>query len=401
MSLVSNSLIQKNTFYLILIFSNFIFFSLKAQVTIGSDEPPLNGALLDLKEIGTTKKGLNLPRVILTSLIIPSGETSLSTTISGATGAWEKDNHIGLLVYHVGKYDACDSQSFPQGLYVWDGNKWQYIGQKPPRATEVEEFTDSRDGQVYLYRNFGTAGDWMLENMRYIDASFTAGTGSDDLTGRHYAYPKVNTDPSTPGTIPSSWRLEQGLLYSYSAATLGEQAEETVDQGQGEADEGPSIPIQGICPQGWHIPSDREWNDLEREIYNNAETYSQYTSANGLPFNPTTWDNIWETTDNPRGSDSSEGHGKAMLSTCPPVNSPYGITEGKSLTIEQGGFNALLTGTITDELDFAYGQGAVFYTSSVQEERAWIRYLYRQGSAVVRGTYPRNALFSIRCKRNN
>ncbi len=38
---------------------------LNAQVTIGSLDKPIDGALLDLKESGTTTKGLSLPRVEL------------------------------------------------------------------------------------------------------------------------------------------------------------------------------------------------------------------------------------------------------------------------------------------------------------------------------------------------
>lgn len=87
---------------------------LKSQVTIGSTNIPLPGAILDLKSEadGTSKKGLLLPRVELihTKTLLPTADES----IAGNSGT-----HTGLVVYNVvNRNDVC------KGLYVWSGNEW-------------------------------------------------------------------------------------------------------------------------------------------------------------------------------------------------------------------------------------------------------------------------------------
>lgn len=395
-----------------------------AQVTIGSAIPPKQGAILDLKEDGITKKGLGLPRVNLKFLTIPDSETSLSTTIDGATGIWDKEEHIGLVVYHAGDYDACDSRSIGHGLYVWGGDKWQYLGKKDKLGAGVEILHDSRDNESYYFRSFGDAGYWMLENIRYIDPMMTLGIGGENINDKYYVYPNASfTDPTA---IPNTWRPEQGLLYSYSAATLGAQdhIEDSEAQGQDEEYEANSEGIQGICPEGWHIPTDREWNLLEKELYNNPEKYSTYNSS--TVFDPEEWQSTWETTESVRGANPvqvgenfvpADGHGKAMLSSCLPVKeagvTPTGIVGGKSLSAKDGGFDILFLGASNvEEGALGYGSIAGFWTSSLAESSysAWSRFFYGELGVPSTGLYQsqqvhrdmdyRQSLFSIRCKRN-
>lgn len=105
----------------------FCISNLNAQVTIGSANTPISGALLDLKEENsptggaTSNKGLGLPRVKLLSFTITNPATGVASTINDAptTELWDKDEHIGLVVYHS---DDCTLNG--QGLYVWTGDKW-------------------------------------------------------------------------------------------------------------------------------------------------------------------------------------------------------------------------------------------------------------------------------------
>lgn len=97
--------------------------TVKAQVTIGSDLTPEKAALLDIKTkvganggVTTTQGGLLLPRVILNAEDnLPFDGMSNSSS--------EKLNHRGLLVYNIGGSSALD-----EGIYVWDGKKWQTPG---------------------------------------------------------------------------------------------------------------------------------------------------------------------------------------------------------------------------------------------------------------------------------
>jgi hypothetical protein len=89
----------------------------RAQVTIGANEDPNKGALLDLKEntgsVSATK-GLLLPRVNLTDL------NELYPMFTGTYNAEEKNKHIGLTVYNV---EDGMGRWIPAGIYVWDGTK--------------------------------------------------------------------------------------------------------------------------------------------------------------------------------------------------------------------------------------------------------------------------------------
>ena len=91
------------------------------QVTIGSNLEPVKGALLDLKEKDdssggiTSEKGLNLPRVSLTSL------TDITNGDITGIDATNKNAHIGLTVYNV-REDT--PNGFFKCVYVWEGTKW-------------------------------------------------------------------------------------------------------------------------------------------------------------------------------------------------------------------------------------------------------------------------------------
>lgn len=91
----------------------------KAQVTIGSDSKPLDGALLQLKtNDGTADNangGLLLPRVALAS-------TTDISKISGMTAATQA-NYKGLVIYNV----TTTVPAVPSGTYVWTGTKWHLL----------------------------------------------------------------------------------------------------------------------------------------------------------------------------------------------------------------------------------------------------------------------------------
>lgn len=391
---------------------------LSAQVTIGAGIEPNKGALLDLKENNgnshniTTNKGVILPRVKLTDPynLYPMFSSDNMGGYKNSNKSVEDKQHIGLSVYHI---DECSLEG--AGLYLWSGKRWKKANEDLPN--HVYRITDSRDGEMYLARNFGTqAGDWMLENMRYKSADIILSRKEDanyaDVVQSRlmrYFYPNgINND------IPSTWSKKQGLLYSYAAATAGKQ--NNTDQNQGQvAGNTPGVNevesvigyIQGICPTGWHIPSDREWNALEKEIYNNPEKYSEYTGSNN--FNPANWIPAWESSSSAaiRGSSGTKGHAHAMLSACPAPGNVKSVN-GKSLPSTLGGFDALPIGYAYNGEVIDHGGGCYFWTASTTTRDtqnpnmlwAWDRIITTDQAGVLRYTYTRNALFSVRCKKN-
>ena len=105
------------------------------------------------------------------------------------------------------------------------------------------------DGNVYQTVQIGKQL-WMKENLkttRYADGTaLIDGAGAGDLsldyTTRYYfAY---NDNESYVATY--------GRLYTWAAAMNGATSSET----------NPSE-VQGVCPDGWHMPGDDEWKELE------------------------------------------------------------------------------------------------------------------------------------------
>lgn len=387
-----------------------------AQITIGSYTPSESGAILQLKDDGTysngenAKKGLGMPKVELQDLNkLKMGPTATDLTATGA------DAHIGLLVYNV---NSCAPTPVPQGLYVWSGTKWEFIGEKI--SPDVSYFEDNRPqklgAQTYPYRTFGAAGTWMLENMRYLpnDNSITLNLGDKNPNSKYYAYP----NQTAIETIPSTWYEAQGLLYTHSAATLSTLDNINSDQGvknttsspgaleiehTGLVGTAPHKYVEGICPPGWHIPSDREWNTLEEEIYNNAQKYSYYTETDTKDiskWNPSLWDSTWNNLYNvKRGSSGNSGHAQAMKSPCQ-VPGATTSTGGKSLPSELGGFDAVYVGFIGTGNPMAYGKGIYLWASSLLSDTGdYARYLEYKPT-VFETAYWKYYLLSVRCKKN-
>lgn len=91
------------------------------------------------------------------------------------------------------------------------------------------------DGNVYHTLQIGSQC-WMAENMRtthYADGEIIP-------IGSACFYPNNN----------SSNKSQYGLLYTWYTATRN------VSSGTNPSG------VQGICPYGWHVPSDAEWNEL-------------------------------------------------------------------------------------------------------------------------------------------
>lgn len=132
---------MKRLFIMVVSILLFMIFSspLKAQVTIGSGNPPSKGVLLDLKEIDdapaqsggtTTNKGLLLPRVKLLNI-------NNLNDIPEADIATPK-RYTGLFVYNI------DSVNVQKGINVWDGTKWVSAQSQP--QPQLRSFLNVKGG---------------------------------------------------------------------------------------------------------------------------------------------------------------------------------------------------------------------------------------------------------------
>lgn len=413
---------------------------MNAQVTIGSDASPIPGALLDLNDGTSTsgplfisKGGLGLPRVNLTKVneLIMGNIPVQDGPTAGSSTVWQ--DHAGLLVYNTNRcfYETGNDD----GVYVWDGSKWLPLNERKEHSSVVYTVEDDRGSEkiTYLARNFGEAGDWLVENVRYVDSSMTLKAGSNNFNDKTYTYPSsVLYEESTP---PEGWTPDQGFLYSYEAATLGAQTSllgNKLRQGQGELEESSLQTIQGVCPNDWHIPSDREWNALEKEVYNKPYLYSYYTIADEpfeARYNPvhgglqTGWIDKWEggptyvVNNAPhqighasrRGATNPQkgGHSLALMTICALTNET--ALEVKGLVAKEGGFAAKPIGFIFNNgvspTASGFRANAYFWTSSLTTVDSWENYAYaralhRGALEVAKMPYRRNCMKSIRCKKN-
>lgn len=97
-------------------------------------------------------------------------------------------------------------------------------------STCPSSFVDARDGQTYEAVEIG-GQCWMKQNLNW----------AGHTNGNSFCF---NDDPANCATL--------GRLYDWPAAMNGATQSAANPSG-----------VQGSCPEGWHIPSDAEWQELE------------------------------------------------------------------------------------------------------------------------------------------
>jgi uncharacterized protein (TIGR02145 family) len=108
-------------------------------------------------------------------------------------------------------------------------------------------FTDSRDGIVYQTVTIG-AQVWMAENLKYLPGVVSSATGSKTIPYYYvYGYDGTNVGDAKATADYTTY----GVLYNWPAAMAGSSGSNSNPSG-----------IQGVCPTGWHLPSDAEWTEL-------------------------------------------------------------------------------------------------------------------------------------------
>ena len=186
---------------------------------------------------------------------------------------------------------------------------------------ETGTFTDSRDGQTYNIVKIGNQ-IWMAENLNY-----NAVAGS-------YCYDDNNSNC-----------LKYGRLYTWQVA-------------------------QNVCPSGWHLPGDAEWEEL-------AETVS-------ISFGGYTKDRFGDWSD----------VGKHLKSNFGWKDSGDGL-DNYDFSALPGGYR------YGNEQYREVGYYAGFWSSTESDiYSAWLRLLYHDISGVARNEYTKAFGFSVRCIRD-
>ena len=111
--------------------------------------------------------------------------------------------------------------------------------------------TDSRDGQIYKTVTIGTQ-TWMAENLNY---AYT------DVPCNYIGYTSDSTSwcyDNDPANC-----TKYGRLYTWAAAmdSVGTWSNNGKGCGYGSTCS-PTLPVRGICPEGWHLPTKSEFETL-------------------------------------------------------------------------------------------------------------------------------------------
>lgn len=149
------------------------------------------------------------------------------------------------------------------------------------------------DGVTYKTVKMADGRWWMAENLRYVPTGCTVSNNFTDSDGIWYpANLSLDTETgkyvATVTTAPEDV-AKMGLLYTEAVALAGETIPQT-DWTDVENN-------QGICPDGWHIPTAQEWVDLvggcsasahvntSAPYYSSAVSGAQLADLNAAYFN--------------------------------------------------------------------------------------------------------------------
>ena len=269
----------------------------------------------------------------------------------------------------------------------------------PPAPEIIPNAATDYDGNVYDAVRIGDQV-WLRQNMRtthYADgtpipngmeatpknpewASYELHDGdihSSDSTAYYYEIPEADKD-------------FYGLLYNWPAAVRGNEGKTYAGN------------VQGVCPDGWHVPSNEEWGELERYVsgvpgftYSEDSTYiAKVLAADTGRVMPENWHSDTEDADYLLGT--KKGFRKKQERPDFRTFTPGWKQRENNAT----GFTAVPAGHFTGGFS-AKGMEANFWTASRSHDvYVWYRYL-NAGSPVVYKTYnSRDYGFSVRCMKD-
>lgn len=250
-------------------------------------------------------------------------------------------------------------------------------------ATVIDSVKD-HEGNWYEVVQIGDQC-WLKENLR---------TRTSPKTGTRLVNTAGKTDNNAAqyyGSKVAHWYMNDsttyapkgyGLLYNWCAvmdtANPSNYMEvPTASAGNTNAfDFAPSGNHRGICPEGWHVPTDAEWSAMELEVNG-----SDVSSATGY-----------------RGS-----HAGKLSTGCDWVSSTNAGAPGNFGNTDRNssGFAAVPAGNFESSLIEDAGRGAYFWSSSQGSSTgAWRRSLGCSLAGVNRYSHPKDSGRSVRCLRD-
>jgi uncharacterized protein (TIGR02145 family) len=333
-----------------------------AQVGIGTNSPNANAAL----DVVSTTQGILLPRMTATQRNAISSpaegltifntttnamQTNISTTSTANWKDWNKNGQLG------STYTA----------YYTSGTTGDIFSNN----TTCQSKLISAQGCGGLTSVTGASGTnynlvningqcWMTTNLNEVPSAYSTASGGSGSSAAwrtnspgnvgYWGYYNTTATSGASGWATTVPAAGEGLLYQWSAAMNGSTTERA----------------QGVCPTGFHIPSDCEWMYLEH--------------GQGMSISQQTTNGAWR---------SSTGEGNKLRSA------------GTGAT-NSSGFTALLAGYRSTSGTFRLrGTFGLWWSSSeASASNAQDRGLYSGQAGVRRYSSHKAAGYSVRCLKD-
>ena len=173
-----------------------------------------------------------------------SSSEKLSVTSSSSAGKIESSSSKSDV-----PQSYAEAKVMPSGTY--DCTKYkcvttEYLNQEFLEAGKYGEILDERDGLVYKTVKIGEQ-TWMAQNLNYAYTSVSYIYKGEIIDSSSWCYDNDFADCT-----------KYGRLYTWAAAMGKSEDECGFDQdcnlGTGN--------VQGVCPDGWHVPTMFEWETL-------------------------------------------------------------------------------------------------------------------------------------------
>ncbi len=212
------------------------------------------------------------------------------------------------------------------------------------------------DGNVYNTLSLGSQC-WMKENLRttkYADGTAIANGSDNSSYSTTVAY-----------YYPASGNFNKGNKYNWKAVMRTSSSSAANPSG-----------VQGICPDGWHVPSDAEWNQLTDYVSSQSQYYC---------------------------SDNPENIAKALASTSDWSNWGSGVTcavGNMPSNNNATGFSAVPTSYYTSVGAVRTGGTSFWSATEGSSIYAHNRYLDYSDATVGRNLYDKSYGSSVRCVRD-
>jgi len=305
---------------LLLVIAMVASYTLAAQVAVNTDgSNPDATAMLDVKSID---KGMLMPRMT---------QTQLETIASPANG---------LIVYNT---DDCKFYAYRDC-----SNNWIQIADGVATITPTflcgSTFVDSRDGKSYTSVQIGTQC-WMAENLNI--GTIVNGENNQTNNGiiEKYCFEDNEDNCNVFGGL---YQWDEMMQYLTTEGT------------------------QGICPAGWHLPTDSEWCTLEN--YVDTGTISCSTTGD-------------------RGTDVGGNLKETGTSHWDSPNT--GATNLYGFTCLAGGYRH------TNGIFLNVLENAFYWSSSETSYYAWMRGFYFDKAKVYRYATTQVQGYSVRCLKDS